>query len=228
VNETKFFINDGGKTVEKIIPIEKAAELYKNNLTDTYPPWFYKNSTKCKDWQIGIGKTIGEMYNIESVVDFGCGLGYYLEGFQMSGAKIKGYEISYDNAKDYMSKSVLPYVEKGNVMEKIKCEPFHLSMSIEVAEHILPDKSSFFVDNLARASKQYVLLTAAPPGQGGVCHINEQNMSYWIKLMDEKGFEFSECDTEKIRHRLSSLPYNGKYYSIIKKHMSLFRRKNDT
>lgn len=222
---TNFFVDDGDGLVEKSIPIEKAVELYKNNLSNTYPPVFYKNTRKCQVWQTGIGEVVGKMYNVRSAVDFGCGLGYYLMGFRKSGAEnVKGFEISYDNVKDYIDKEISQYVSYGNAMEKIDCGKFDLSMSIEVAEHILPEKSEVFVDNLTSASNKYILFTAAPPGQGGLCHINEKDASFWLGLMKSRGFNLSEEDGKKIKESINKIPYKGKYFSVIKKHIMFFRR----
>lgn len=226
MNDTNFFISDEtGNIVEKAISLEKAKELYKSNSTNTYPPVFYRNTMRCKEWQVGIGECVGRLYSIKSVVDFGCGLGYYLEGFKNSGVPtIKGFEVSYDNAKQYISENIIDNISQGDVMTEINCGTFELSMSIEVAEHILPEKSDIFVKNLANSSSKYIMLTAAPPGQGGVCHINEQPMEYWKDKLRNNGFEFSQEDTSKIRAEVNKLPYRGKYFSLIKKQITFFRR----
>jgi hypothetical protein len=222
---TKFFVNDGLGIVEKFIPAEEATELYKSNLTNTYPPVFYHNTMKCRGWQVATGECIGKLYNIQSAVDFGCGLGYYLEGLKKSGtSKIRGFEVSYENAKDYISKEVINNVSQGNVMTEIDCGIFDLSMSIEVAEHILPEKSEIFIDNMVKASNKYIVLTAAPPGQGGVCHINERPTEYWKKLLGDRGFYLSQEDVNIIRSKLNILPHGGKYFSLIKRQIMFFRR----
>jgi hypothetical protein len=217
---TKFFVND----IERFIPINNAISLYSSNSSETYPSVFYKNTMKCKDWQIAIGQCIGRILNTKSVVDFGCGLGHYLEGFKRSGAMVRGFEISYNNAKDYISREVFDNISKRDVMEPIDCGKFDMSMSIEVAEHILPEKSSILIHNLVNASNKYVLFTAAPPGQGGVCHINERDSSFWLGLFKENGFEFSQKDTDVIRMELNKMPRYSKYFSLIRKQITLFRR----
>jgi hypothetical protein len=222
---TNFFVSDGVQMVERPIAMSDAIALYSNNSSNTYPPVFYKNTMKCREWQIAIGQCIGRILDIKSVVDFGCGLGYYLEGFQKSGAVTRGFEISYDNAKEYMSKEVVDNISKGNAMEKIDCGKFDLSMSIEVAEHILPEKSQVLIQNLTDSSNHYILFTAAPPGQGGVCHINERDRIFWIGLLKERGFEFSQKSVDTIRIELNKIPYHGKYFSLIKKQIMIFRRE---
>jgi hypothetical protein len=37
-----------------------------------------------------------------------------------------------------------------------------------------------------------IVFTAAPPGQGGTAHLNEQPPSYWISKFQESGFTHAE------------------------------------
>jgi hypothetical protein len=59
---------------------------------------------------------------------------------------------------------------------------FDLVQSLEVAEHISAAQAPTFVENLTRHSRGLVLFSAAPPGQGGEFHINEQPYDYWRTL----------------------------------------------
>lgn len=225
---TGYYFTIGNKTIEKFIPVDEAKLLYVNNISGSYPSSFYKSTAKCRVWQKAIGNIVGRILKIKSAVDFGCGLGCYLEGFKVAGAEmVKGFEASYDLAKDYMSKDILDQVSYGNAMDRVDCGKFDLSMSIEVAEHILPDKSEIFIDNLVSASRRYILFTAAPPGQGGTCHINEREGSFWIDLFKNRGFVVSKDDVEKIKNELNSLPRYGKYFNLIKRQIMLFV-KNET
>lgn len=221
---TNFYIDDGQRLTEKLISLEEAAVLYSKDIFNAYPPSFYKCAMKAKEWQISMGECIGRLFNIKSVVDFGCGIGCYLEGFRKSGASVRGFEVSCDSAKEYISKDVIDFISKGDAMSNIDCGSYDMSMSIEVAEHILPDKSSILIDNLVKSSNEYILFTAAPPGQGGVCHINEKPMSFWIDLFLERGFNLSEDGTKEVKTNLNKLPYHSKYFSLIKRQVTIFRR----
>ena len=65
---------------------------------------------------------------------------------------------------------------------------FDLVQSLEVAEHIPAVSAATFVDNLTRHSQGLVLFSAAPPGQGGEFHVNEQPYQYWRELFARRGF----------------------------------------
>ena len=224
--QTKYYIDDGTGAIEKIVSIEDASDLYRQDPQNTYPPSFYLGCTKCRHWQIAIGESIGKMYQIRSVVDFGCGLGCYLEGFKKAGATdIRGFEVSYDNAKLHMSKDIVDNISQNNIMDRIDCGTFDLSMSVEVAEHILPETSEIFIDNMVRASNKYILFTAAPPGQGGTCHINEKPMLYWANLFKDRGFEASQLDIDNIRNELKKIPFRRRSFNMIRNQIVLFIKK---
>ena len=67
---------------------------------------------------------------------------------------------------------------------------FDLAVSLEVAEHLAPERADGFVDDLAALSDR-VLFSAAVPGQGGYGHRNEQPHVYWITRFEDRGFAMS-------------------------------------
>jgi len=197
-------------------------DIYKNDPGKLYSKDFFQRGQKTKRWQKPLAKKIAELYDLKSVVDFGCASGYYLEGFKEAGANIKGFEYLLENSLPFMSKDIKIYIEKGNMMENINCGKFDLSMSIEVAEHILFDKSDIFVDNLVNASNKYIMFTAAFPGQGGTGHINEQPRQFWIDKIEKRGFKFSSKDVEKVKSCFMGLPFLNKYTRLIQRQIMFF------
>src|SRR5262249_27263419 len=65
---------------------------------------------------------------------------------------------------------------------------FDVSVSMEVAEHLPETVADRYVGLLAQLSR-IIVFTAAPPGQGGIDHVNEQPASYWIAKFQNHGFE---------------------------------------
>jgi len=151
------------------------------------------------DFQKSFGYQLGAYLSINSIIDFGCGLGRYLEGFKDVGVSIKGFDYAFQFSKKYTAKSILPFIEFGDVTQPIDVAPADCSMSIEVAEHIDPRGSQQFVQNLCLHSLKYILLTAAPPGQTGDGHINCQPQSYWISLIENFGFIFLKKETDQLK-----------------------------
>jgi hypothetical protein len=170
--------------------MNKEIEAYIEDPNNVYPESFYSNRRRMNKWEFLFGIGLVEVLNINSLVDFGCGLGVFLDGALSTGKiqNLVGYEYCYDNAKKYLSQTIKPYIYYGNVMESINCGKFDCVLSFEVAEHILTEKSDIFVKNLTESSNKYIVLTAAPPGQGGTGHINEQPKDFWIDKIESVGF----------------------------------------
>lgn len=137
----------------------------------------------------------------DSVIDFGCGIGNYLEPFYKEGIAVKGVEGN----RSAINHSVIPQekMEKFDLRNNYdRNEKYQLVMSIEVAEHIPEKYSDNFVSSLCDSSDKFIAFTAAPPGQGGTHHVNEQPRKYWIKKFKEHGFEYDEKLVSEIRQKI--------------------------
>ena len=67
-----------------------------------------------------------------------------------------------------------------------------LVISLEVAEHLPSSSAAGFVASLA-ALGPVILFSAAIPGQGGYCHINEQWPEYWARFFAALGYVGVDC-----------------------------------
>lgn len=128
---------------------------------------------------------IVELVNARSILDIGCGTGkttVYLHrrGFEAVGVEASSLAILKSENPDLIHQHDL-----RNELHLRKS--FDLVWCFEVAEHIHPKFVDIFVNNLTRHSK-VVALSAAPPGQGGEGHFNEQPKSYWEKKFADRGY----------------------------------------
>ena len=206
--------------------IEKETELYKSHPEELYTKSFFCKMQRIRPWQNAVGKIIVDNFKINSAIDFGCGLGYYLEGMQQAGCKnLVGLEYMYEYAVLYLSDNIKSNIFKQDIMESVSLGKFDLSMSIEVAEHLLPEKSDIFIDNLVNSSNKYIFFTAAPKGQGGTGHINERPKEFWIEKLNARGFNFSEEDTKLLKLNISKINFKSKYFNLMKHQFMLFRKK---
>ena len=64
---------------------------------------------------------------------------------------------------------------------------FDLVLCLEVAEHLPDSSAALLVESLCRHG-DVILFSAAPPGQGGAAHINEQPYEYWRTLFAARGY----------------------------------------
>ena len=140
-----------------------------------------------------------KMGDIRSVVDLGCGVGTWLkvtkdivnhditilgidkgipeELLVIPKSQYKDVDLSKD------IKNINPFI----IFKNTFTYKFDLAISLEVAEHLPEVVSDDLVDKLTSMSDN-VLFSAATVGQGGVGHINEQPVEYWINKFAKRNF----------------------------------------
>jgi SAM-dependent methyltransferase len=162
-------------------------DFFKTNLAHSYP------SAK------QIVSLVLEFLSIRSVLDVGCGTGYFLRAFIEAGvSEFAGVD------GDYVPRDQLT----------IKPEAFHpvdlaggfdlrrkydLVVSLEVAEHLPADSADGFVDSLTKHSS-VILFSAALPHQGGTGHVNEQWPSYWAQHFEKRGYRAYDILRPRLWH----------------------------
>jgi SAM-dependent methyltransferase len=133
---------------------------------------------------------ICSLFEIKSVVDIGCGLGTFLRAFKECGINdILGIDGKWCNKKllyeNIPQENFLELdLEKAITLNR----KFDLLVSVEVAEHLSPNRAKSFVEDIAKLS-DVILFSAAIPFQGGDHHYNEQWLPYWNQKFGEQGFE---------------------------------------
>ena len=143
--------------------------------------------------------TIRDDLQAGCVIDVGCGTGALLEALRERGCHVRGLERS-DAALQYCRARRLE-VEQFDLQRDVYngSDRFDAAVSLEVAEHLPAAAADRYVDLLTRLS-DVVVFTAAPPGQGGTHHVNEQPRSYWIEKFRERGYEYASERSERWRH----------------------------
>jgi SAM-dependent methyltransferase len=134
----------------------------------------------------------------KSVIDVGCGKGEWL-------SDIENFGVERYIGVDYKAKNLLipqeNYIDFDLTSGKefpVK-ERFDLAMSLECAEHLPERCAPYLVDTLCSLS-DYVLFSAAIPGQTGVNHINEQWQTWWERLFNQIGYYASEQPLRDLLH----------------------------
>lgn len=180
---------------------------------DDFFKWHYDNVHEdC----VKVGRELVKELKIKSLIDFGCGIGSYLEG-AYGKCDILGTELS-KSAKKYTSKKIIKHIHYGGdpARQIVISFPYQISLCIEVAEHIEPEGSEMLVFNITNFTKKYCIFTAAPPGQEGTGHINCQPYLYWIKLFKKYGFKKSDI-------KLKSFDHAPDY---VRKNLMVFKNEN--
>lgn len=167
------------------------------------------------------GSIIGA-FGVSSVVDVGCGTGALLEAFRDRGCQVFGLEYS-EAALRYCRARGLDVVrhnlEREEYMDN-RC--FGAAMSMEVAEHLTAKAADRYVGLLCRLSG-LVVLTAAPPGQGGPGHVNEQPPSYWISKFERRGYRHDDCKSLRLKRDWQA---DGSVCEWYWKNLMVFRRRS--
>lgn len=125
---------------------------------------------------------------IDSMLDIGAGVGAWAAEWLASGTSDV---VAIDGS----------YVERNALLVPTECfithdlstplalyRRFDLVQSLEVAEHIAPDRADLFIDTLT-GHGDVILFSAAAPGQGGEHHVNEQRPEYWRRKFAARGFD---------------------------------------
>jgi SAM-dependent methyltransferase len=141
----------------------------------------------------GIVEHLVRHFSPRSVLDVGCGTGAMLAEFRQSGvSRLCGLE--------YAEAALARCLARGLDVRKFDLETdrnpdlpqtFDLVVSFEVAEHLPSSAARAFV-SLLSAFRAPVVLTAAPPGQGGTDHVNEQPRTYWVDLFRDHSMDLDE------------------------------------
>jgi len=163
---------------------------------------------------------IVKRYSPGSIVDMGCATGLYLKPFFQKNIRILGI----DNCPVALDKSVrqVPkkYLQLANLTKSLKVPKADLLLCLETLEHIEEKHADQVVKNLCLAS-DLLIVTAAPPGQAGVGHLNCQPKEYWIKKFAKHGFIRDETDEETIVNFIKG----GYHLGWLPQNVMIFRKK---
>lgn len=147
-----------------------------------------------------------------SIVDFGCGLGKYVQAFRNSGLNATGFDGNPNTPE--LTNNTCGVLD---LSVSTQLEPFDWVMSLEVGEHLPKKFEDIFINNLHLNNKCGIVLSWAVKGQGGHGHFNEQNNDYIKSKICELGY-VNDVDSENNMRNMLSL-------SWFKNTIMVFRRK---
>jgi SAM-dependent methyltransferase len=130
---------------------------------------------------------VADLLRPNSVVDVGCGIGWWLSVFAQHGAPdVLGID------GDYVDRGRLRIAAErfmpADLSRPLRLDRrFDLAISLEVAEHLPPERAPGFVGDLV-ALAPAVLFSAALPNQGGVDHLNERWLPFWAEEFARHGY----------------------------------------
>ncbi len=132
----------------------------------------------------------------DGVIDFGCGLGYYVAFL-----RDHGYTVTAVEGTDGINEiSLFKDIQTCDLSQPLSLNlPMSSVLCLEVGEHLLPSQEAVFLDNITRFCKDKMVLSWAVPGQGGRGHHNERPNEYLISQLAKRGFELNGEQTRYLR-----------------------------
>ena len=202
------------KGAERAFFIFMAIEDYGE---DFFREWGPSNGPYVDSARI-ISGAIHEQFKPATVADLGCGCGVYSHFLALLGARV----TAIDGACPPPEHRFPVKIERRDLEKPCphRGPLFDLALCLEVAEHIPEENCGTFLENITSYS-DLLLLSAAPPGQGGHHHVNEQPKRYWAEKLAGLGFYYLRKETGKLVEgcKAAKTPYSWMWSQL-----SVYRR----
>ena len=155
-----------------------------NNYDSTFFQYVNAGATKSA---LALLPVLTKHLSVHSVLDVGCGQGAWLSIWSELGVKtLQGLD------GDYVNREHLLFPRDQFLPQDLRYgfdlgRRFDIVQSLEVAEHLPAASAASFINSLV-AHGDLILFSAAPRGQGGDDHVNEQPYEYWRRLFAVHGY----------------------------------------
>lgn len=157
--------------------------------------WTHRWSTACLDAAFdSLGAPL-------SLLDVGCGEGHLVMHAAKRGVPAIGVDVTIDRHID-MTPTLLAKLGPHDLTTPLDLmRTFDWVLCWEVAEHLPASAADTLCDTLRRHMRRgsRLLFTAAPPGQGGYGHVNEQPHTYWLERFHARGLGYDPDVTHALR-----------------------------
>lgn len=191
--------------------------------------WLIYNPMRMLQWQRfgaldapAIVDTLEQCFpEASSYVDVGAGTGAFMAEAMRRGHSVTACERSRSGRliSRYQGVASVSFSLKRCPPASI-AGPFDLALCLEVAEHVPATWASALVEFLASLTS-LVVFSAAPPGQGGQGHVNEQLPDYWISSFCRHGLLYNHTITTRAQEAMRSNGVSAPYYI---ENLLVFRR----
>src|SRR5262249_24512785 len=137
-----------------------------------------------------------DVHPARSVIDVGCGIGSWVKAFADRGVDAVGIDGDHVPREQlvvgggrFIARDLNSAFDPAGLCRDFgRAERFDLAISLEVAEHLAPQRSDALVGELCGLA-DVVLFAAAIPFQGGAGHVNERWQSWWARKFSENGYD---------------------------------------
>jgi SAM-dependent methyltransferase len=165
-----------------------------------------------------IAREIARRFQPETAVDWGCGTGLHAAALAECGVAVTavdGVRADQDLLASNIDVRIADLTQP--IPDNLVTRPYDLSLCIDVMEHLFERDANQALINVTNGAG-VVILSCAPPGQGGHHHVNEQPRRYWVKRMAELGWRYDRRETGAMeRYFLAnrdSTPLSWMYHNL--------------
>jgi hypothetical protein len=161
--------------------------------------WTLEIAARRHKCDVSLAKEIMSIYPRPlSTADIGCGIGAYCKILSDGGwQNVIGYDatVGVEGIPGAYERIFFCDLTK----EMVLIRPFLMILCLEVGEHIPKEFEQMFLNNVTNMAIKDIVMSWAPPGQGGTGHVNLQEQSYVLEQMAQRGFCIDQEKTEKLR-----------------------------
>ena len=212
----------GQEKLNNTYHIEKSKKQAENKMENYLPS--HLGGQKQGNVDVSLMQYVVEKFNIESLIDIGCGDGTAVKTY---GEKFDLDYCGFDGDWTRLPKTdefILHDFTEGKVEFDPDNVSFDCAYSVEFLEHVEEKYQDNYMDLFSRCN--YAIVTAAPPGQPGRHHVNCRKQQYWIDVFDKYGFEFLEKETNNAKEvSLNKSNSGGPKNQYFKETGMIFRKK---
>ena len=165
-------------------------------------PYLINQHAGATNIDIGLLPYLKYFHGVSSMLDIGCGPGGNVEYARSLGIDAYGVDGDSEGLSQKPYFQLVDYRMGSSAYRNT----FDIGWSVEFAEHV----EEAYLENCFLAYKKCksVIFTAAPPGWGGIGHVNERESSYWTEQFEARDFKLDEKMTTLIRE-VSCLIFNN-------------------
>ncbi len=165
-----------------------------------------------------IGRELVRRFTPATAVDWGCGTGLHAAALTRCGVEViavDGARADPDLCPPDLDLRVADLT--APVPDSFVPRPYDLSLCIDVMEHLFARDADQALANISHGAK-LVIMSCAPPGQGGHHHVNEQPRRYWIKRMADLGWVYNRRETGAMEQHFMAhrelVPFSWMYHNL--------------
>ena len=148
-----------------------------------------------------------------SILDLGCGNGYYTKLLREYGIDCDGYDGNPNTIE--LTNGMCGIIDLTVPFKLVK--KYLTVLCLEVGEHILEKYMNTFIENIHRNNTKQIILSWAIPGQGGYGHVNELSNEIIIETFKDLGYLHNVDLDQKFRDASSLFWFKNTIMIFTKK-----------